>query len=656
MANPKTGKQSLSKEEKRVKDIIPVLFSYQTEDEWDDTFKRLKERYKGKHFAGKADRSRFTYNATFSNVNNMVPNLVLTNPRIRAIPINPAFMMKDIWGDAKQVDNLKAGATMEAAVNYEYRHIKALIEHRKAIQDTLFAGFGVTKTGYSFQTISQDKEEYVKEDNVFLQRVPPMDFGFHPIGTTPDDCPILCHRIVQLKKNLEKVKRYSQLDIVTASLPKHLKEKLQNRKINEADLNFVTVHEVHDQENDKIYTFAGENDILICQEKREYKHKSSDFQVIRFASDNDDMLGIPYLAMVEDEQEAMNELMTLMIQHIHMFPGQLLFETGILDKDDQERIRKAGQGALVEVKDLSKVIKQPALPLGSDYFNLMSIMQGNSDRTLGIPDFIRAASQTRKSASESAFIQGDVDIKRRYLGGLVKEFILDGIDNLVALMQQFYDKERFVLIEGTIDPKVISYSKDDIQGEYQFDFDIEELRAANQSEVQQMINALNIVASHPILVPILQTMDPIKIGTTLFKKMGMHIEQFQLKDIEEAAFIAPDKENLIALDPDHPAVKRFNGIIPDPKQNENSIEHLKTHEPALQQAETTGNAHAAVELRRHMKLHMALQQKSDAMKNPSQPLGENQQQAGPQPNGQGPVNMPGQMGANRLDGGQSAPV
>lgn len=652
MANPKTGNQKLSKEEKKIKDVIPVLYNYQEEDDWKQTFDRLRQRYKGKHYAAQADQDRFTYNATFSNVNNMIPNLVLNNPRIRAVPINPKYMRKSLFGDIEQVDNIKATATMEAAVNCEYKRIKALIEHRKAIQDVLFAGFGVTKTGYSFNTISDEHEEYVKEDNVFLQRIPPIDFGFHPIATSPDDSPLLSHRIVQLKKQLEANKLYKNVDIVTPSLPKHLRDKLQNRKMDSSDLNFVTVWEVHDQENDEILTFAGENQILIRKEKREYKYKSSDFQVLTFSKDNDEMGGIAYLAMVEDEQEAMNEIMTFIVEHLHMFPGQLVYEEGAMDADDENRMRQGGQGAMIKVKELNRVLKQPPMPMGGEYFNAFALLQANQDRVLGIPDFIRASSNTRKSASESAFIQGTVDVKRQYLGGLVKAFILDGVDNLVALMQQYYDKTRYVLAEGTIEPKVIEYTKEDIQGEFQFDFDIEEMRSANQSEVQQMINALNIVASHPILVPILETMDPLKIGTQLFKKMGMNIEQFQLKDIEDATFVSPDRENLIVLDPDNPAVKKFSGDIPDAKPGENHMVHLRSHEPALQQAEQTGNARAAVELRRHMRRHLMLQQKQDERKNPSQPLAENREQGGPQPGNpaQGPVNMPAQMGAERMGG------
>lgn len=656
--NEKSGNQRLNKNEKRVRDSLSYLFEYQKLDQWESKYKDLKERYKGNHHKRQASRDRFTYNATFSSVNNMIPNLVLSNPKIRVKPLTPKYMKETEFG-VEQHDNVKAAITFEAGLNYEYRRIKALKEHRKAIQDALFAGIGITKTGYSYQTISSDREEYVKEDQVFLQRISPMDFGFHPMATHPDDSPLLCHRLTQLKKSLKKAKdKYSNVDSLTPSLPKHLEEKLKDKSKSMADINLVQVWEVHDQENDMIYTFAGGNRILISKTERQYDHESSDFQVITFAKDNDEMLGIAYLGMVEDEQLAMNEVLTFMVNHIHMFPGQIIAEEGVMDEHQMAQISEGGQGAIQTVKDLSKVLKSPPVPMGSDYINLFSILQNNMDRTLGIPDFLRSAASSRKSASESAFIQGDVDIKRQYLGGLVKDFIIDGLDNMAALMQQFYDAKRYVPIEGELNPKFIEYSKEEIQGEYQFDFDIEELRASNQSEVQQIINALNVVAAHPLLATVLQTMDPLKLAKDIFKKMGMNLEQYQIREISEVTFVSPDKENLIALDPTNPIIKQFGGIMPQPKPGEDHPAHMLEHMKAIMELRdktpTPENLKQLEELRRHIAIHQKLQQEKDAKASPATPLQQNQQTASAQSQGDpnrgpgGPVNLPGQSGINRL--------
>ena len=111
---------------------------------------------------------------------------------------------------------------------------------------------------------------------------------------------------------------------MSTGIPKHLQERLQEYE--GAAKNYITVYELHDQENDMIYTFGGEEKLLLWKREREYDHNGSDFQLIRYAGEPDEFLGIPYLLMVEDEQEAMNEVLSLMINHLHMFPGRVWIE------------------------------------------------------------------------------------------------------------------------------------------------------------------------------------------------------------------------------------------------------------------------------------------------------------------------------------------
>jgi hypothetical protein len=646
----KSGNQSLNKEEKRIKDIIPVLFKYQDdsgEDSPISTGKRLLEFYNCRHYKKARRTDAFTYNAMFSNVQTLLPNLVMSDPHIRVKPLTPQTLLRR-EGMYVAVNNIAQASVMEAAINHEYRRIKALKEVVKAIFDNLFWPFGVTKSGYSYSTASDEDENYILRDNVFLRRINPKDFGFHPLATTAADSPILCHRIMLSKKKAEENKNYEGAKDLTPHVPTHLKDKVKD--IEDSEKLYVTLWEVHDQENDKIYTYGGDNKILLWKRNREYKHKGSDFQVLRFAWEPDEFMGIPYMLTVEDEQKAFNEILTLMINHFHMFSGRAWAEEGMVEKDDIERIIDGGQGSFVTIKNVDKVKFQSPLPMGSEYFTMLNMLFGLQDRTLGIPDFIRSSNPQRKSASESAFIKGDVDLKRQYLGQGVKEFMIDGIDNLAMLMQEFYNEPRFALAYGGLDWKHVKYTSDDIQGEYQFDYDVDSVSSSNQSQVQELINALNVIAAHPVLAPILQTLDPLKLGKAIFRKMNLNIEAFQSREIDEVTFIDPTKENLIALNPSIPEVAEFKGIIPDPKQNEHHASHMEIHMQGIMLGQSQGID--TRELDRHLAKHQQLKDQAGLNQSPSFPMpgmeGAGPNGPGPQPTPSGPVNLPGQSVTNRV--------
>ena len=155
------------------------------------------------------------------------------------------------------------------------------------------------------------------------------------------------------------------------------------------------------------------------------------------------------------------------------------------------------------------------------------------------------------------------------------------------------------------------------------------------------------MASHPSLVPVLQTLDPLKLGKEIFKKMGLNIEALQVKEIEAQVFVSPEKENMIVLNPGAGAVSKFNGIIPDPKPGENHDEHLELHLEARNQLDLQGQN--TQEIDRHLRLHLFLKDRKEAVQAPSVPPQGANGAGGPQQPSQGPPQLPGQLGVNRVE-------
>lgn len=562
----------LNNKEKKGKDFIDLAFDAH-EGEWMDTSTRLLDMFKGKYFQRDEKKDRFVVNTMFSLVNLLLPHFIFQQPFIRVRPKQPVYITEDVLGKAREVNNVAAAHVREVAVNHAYTKIAAINEARKAVQDSLFFGFGICKTGYSYDTISQDDQDYILKDSVFHKRVCPKDFGWHPLATGLDDSIKLVHRITTTKSHLKNFEEFKGLEDIEGEVPKHIKEKVKNKKKLESYADYITLYEVLDQEEDMYYYYAGEQKKFVGKKERIYSFNGSDYSMVRLAGDNDEFVGIPLLGMVESEAIALNDVMTLMVEHMRKFPGQVFIEEGMVDEDQLEAMRTGVQGAVHVVKDLTNKLQfKPPLGMGAEYFNIVGLLQQIIDRVLGVVDFARLSGTNRKSATEASYLQGDSTIRRNYFVGIVKDFVLDGVKKIAVLQQQFQTGKEEVYVTEYNVPKLVSYSKEDLQGEWQYDFDVDSMAFVNQAELTNMNNVLTVLANHQILHPVLAKLDPQKLGKEIFKRANLNIQALQSNSVENMNSVDPNEENSKA---------RQGELMPQPKEGENHEEHIKIHSQDL---------------------------------------------------------------------------
>lgn len=568
MAKQDLNFDKLSKDERGAKSFIDVAFKPH-DGTWMQTAKRLKDFYQGKYFSATENKDRFIVNTIFSLVNLMLPSLVFNAPYVQVKPREPKYYKELADGEYQELDNNKAAMVREVAINNIYDVINGLSEHRNAIQDSFYYGFGVTKVGYSYETLTENDQEYVVKDTPFIKRVNPKDFGWHPFATGIHDSEAFVHRTTSTKARLKKIKRFKNVDKLKPEVPVFLKERFKNSEwVKGSDV--VSLYEVHDYEKDKIYTFGGEEKILLAKDELSslYKFDGPHFNLIKFASDADMFEGIPLLSSVEDECIALNEILTLIVEHYRKFPGAVFFEKGSIDEDDILKMRNGEQGSLHGVNSIEKIKFQNPLSMGQEYFQIVQTMQGLTDRILGIPDFQRLTSTTRKSATEATIVQGDVTVRRQYLLQLVKEFMLRDIEKLASLQAQFQTGKEMVQATGELGGAWLEYDKRDLQGKWRFDFDLDTLQVSNEARLQALTTALGILGSNEALHPILRTLDPDKTAKLIFKSLGMNIDMVRANTTEYTVFIDPKKENEMA---------RKGEPMPAPKKGEDYEYHRQTH-------------------------------------------------------------------------------
>jgi hypothetical protein len=558
----------LNKKERNAKDFISIALDEHDDAEWKNTAKRLLSYYAGKDPARAGRRGDlFQVNTVVSLVNSLLPNFIIQSPFVRATPQNAVSIIKE-GADYSSRNMIQAARVREKAINHLLKKVGMIGEQQKALKDAFFYPFGVTKVGYSYDTLSNYDSDYDCKDTPFIKRICPDDFLYHPLATGPDDSCKLGHRFVSSRSRLKEYDFIKNLDTIPVEVPAKYRDKVSKGKLSKAFFDQVTVYEVLDQEEQMYYYYAGvRGDVFIGKRPRDYKFKGSDYQILRFNQDNDSFAGLSLLGAVEDQIVAIDEFATLMVEHARKFTGQVFILEGTVDEDELEAIRTGEQGSVHVVKNIGGLnFKQP-MPQG-DYGMLMQMMQGIIDRILGVPDFARIGGSSRKSATESSFIQGDVSMRRAFYTNTVKEFVLSGVKKLASLQAQYQDNEEEILVMGSLEIDPIKYTKDDLQGDYLFDFDVDNMAFINQAELTNLMNALNIMAQQPLLQPILSDLDPSKVGNFIFKRLNINVDSLRTSQPESAVFVPAERENDIA---------RKDEPMPQPKYGENHNAHLKAH-------------------------------------------------------------------------------
>lgn len=586
--NTKSLTQSLSKDEKEAKDFIRLGF-LPHEGEFKATAKKLLDAYHGKYWNNGEHRHRFKVNSIAALANLLLPNFVFDAPYVQVSPRSAKYFKRLIDGAFQQIDNARAAHVKEAALNHKYIQIDAVSEQRKAVFDALFWGFGITKVGYSYETITEDDKDYTLKDSPFLKRIKPEDIGWHPLATGLDDSSFVIHRSLTNRARLKKQKRFKDLDKVAGEVPQYIKDRFPKGEQLSALKDCVTLYEVHNQDTGKIYTYAGESKILIDKMDQPYtKIRGSHFSQIRFMTDNEEFPGIPILGLVYDECVALNEVMTLIVEHFRKFPGQLFINKGAVEPEDLIKIQNGEQGSVHIVNDISQLLFKPPLS-GGEYYSLISLFQTVMDRTLGVPDFQRLTSSVRKSATESSFIQGDATVRRQYAMKQVKDFMLDGIRKLAAIQEQFTGEKEYVQASGDLRGLTFEYDNADLvyytkpeadadESSFRYDFDLDTLKVFNTEMINNLTQALQVVSQVPELKPGLQGLDAIKAMKMVFKALGLNYEALQSGSAESSVFVSPDIENDMARNPG----KYKHQPMPSPKSGEDHKYHFEVHKADLQ--------------------------------------------------------------------------
>lgn len=492
MARP-SNSEALTRYQKK----IAITKRWRREEEYDDTWRRLIDLYRGRHYEDISDEDRLLINISFSTINVIAPSVAVNYPKIAVNARRPADAPKAI--------------ITEAVINYWWKHYKVRPEFRRAVKDFLIVGHGWLKCGYRYveeESISEEGDQsdanvegnevtptiVVVEDRPFVERVSPFDVYVDPDATSMQDAQWIAHRIRRSLKDIKSDKRYSRAarENINATSWGRYSEDPAKRKVQDTEEGYVEVWEYYDIAKKTMCVFAeGSEQFLVKPIDMPYAF-GHPFVMIRNYDIPDYFYPMGDLEAIEPLQRELNATRTQMMNHRKRYSRKYLFKESAFDADGRDALESDYDNVLVPVsgdENLNNVVVPfPAVVTPPEFYRQSDIIEGDIQTVSGVSEYQRGGvPEIRRTATEAAIVQDAANARAADKLATIEGAIAEVAFRLVALAQQFMTGEQVARVVGKDgEPTWVTFEPDYIAGEFDFDVEAGSTAPVNESFRRQM--------------------------------------------------------------------------------------------------------------------------------------------------------------------------
>lgn len=540
---------------------------WREEEGYDDTWERMLDLYKGKHFpVGLDDEDRIAINIAFSTINVIFPSISVNHPKIEVMANRPQ-------------DEDRAVIT-EAIINYWWRHYDFRTPFRRAAKDFLVIGHGWVKVGYKFvekleeldpdekreligemtaqadlfaadnpemandlptddeiEANAPEAKTVVVEDRPFLERISPFDMFVDPEATSLDDAKWIAQRIIRSLEEVKADQRYKSSTRRNISADSALSAdwmtETQRKKL-DTDFERVTVWEFYDLIDETISVFTeGSDDFLIDPREMPYAF-GHPYEFIANYEVPDEFYPIGDLEMVEAPQQELNKTRSQMMNHRKKYGRKYLYRASALGPDGRQGLESNEDNIAIEVIDDNLPLQDilmpvPITPMSGDLYQYSQIIESDMDKVSGVNEYARGATpEVRRTATEAAMIQDASNARSADKLALIELAIGKIARKVLMLAQQYMTGQQVARVVGAEGQQFwFDYEVEDIEGEY--DFNVEGGSTQPQNDTFRRQQAVAMMNS---LSPLIGTViDPAQIAK--------HVLQFGFGIKSPGKFIMP---------------------------------------------------------------------------------------------------------------------
>lgn len=476
---------------------IAVAKRWRREESYDDTWRRLIDLYRGRHYEDLSDEDRLLVNISFSTVNVIAPAVAVNYPKIAV--------------NARRPNDAPKAIITEAVINYWWKHFEVRPEFRRAVKDFLVVGHGWLKVGYRYveEEDIQGEGDYsdaqvegnqvtptiiVTEDRPFVERVSPFDVFVDPDATSERDATWIAHRVRRTLKDVKSDKRYAKIarDNLNATSWGRYPDDPSRREIKDSEEGYVEIWEYYDTVKRTMCVFAEGCDHFLVKPMVMPYAFGHPFVMIRNYDVPDHFYPLGDLEAIEPLQRELNATRTQMMNHRKRYARKYLFKESAFDSDGRDALESDYDNTMVPVvsdEPLTNVVAPfPAVVTPPEFYRQSDMIEADINMVSGVSEYLRGSlPEIRRTATEAAIVQDAANARAADKLATIEQAIAKVAYRLVALAQQFMTGEQVARIVGSNGEAAwITFDSDYIAGEFDFEVEAGSTAPVNESFRRQM--------------------------------------------------------------------------------------------------------------------------------------------------------------------------
>ena len=478
---------------------------WRREEHYDDTWKRLIDLYRGRHYEYFTDEDRVLVNLAFSTINVIAPSIAVNYPKVTVNAVNP--------------ENAPNAVIAEAVVNYWWRHRDFKEQFRRAVKDFLIVGHGWLKVGYRYveeervgehEDVSDPDVEdnvasttlVVLQDEPFVERVSPMDMFIDPDATSMRDAKWIAHRVRRTVNDVKTDKRYApkvRINVSAASYAKYTDDP-SSRKIHDKDEGYVDVYEFYDLKNNTVSVFCDSGNGFLIKPKKQPYSFGHPFVMLRNYDVPDQFYPIGELEAIEPLQRELNETRTQMMNHRKRYARKYLYRETNFDSNGRSALESDDDNVMVPVQGdnpLGDVVAPfPALINPPEFYNQSSLIRQDIELVSGVTEFMRGGvSEIRRTATEAALIQDAQNARTADKLAVIEKSVAEVGRRILLLAQQYMGGEQVARVMAKDgEPMWVTFDRDYLAGDFDFEVAAGSTQPTNEAfrrqSAMQMVDAM----------------------------------------------------------------------------------------------------------------------------------------------------------------------
>ncbi len=494
------------------------------------------------------ENQQININRVYGNVQTQMPAVFLRDPKIfvknKQKTIDTGISDR-LTKQPVILDGYNTAQTVQNGVNSLIREINLKDEVAKVRNDALIGQFGVMYIGYKTEFgIDDEENEYVREEDIFNQRMSPFDF-LVDVELSEFDLSKArwCGREVRVSiedikdnphyKNKEDIDRIADIgfgELLNPTEEEHRPQPILNFADEEfkksEEVKRITLYEIwvkptlkerlnpkNKFHRGKVIVMAKGHKAFLREDPWPLNIDGFPFELLTYNRINDRFYPIADISTYEPQLHEKNELRTAQLSQSKIAGNfKIIVDEEIWDEEKQKKLT-SGDNVVIPVKmdggDIrSKIFSLTPGSVSSEYYLVDQKIDKDIEEITNLTEIFRGTKPRGEQTATQTRIQ-DIRGSSKFSNRLdmTADFYVRIVRKDIQLMKQFYSIQRMQELTG-MDPQDISWSdrwsEEKIKLEFDLEIDISNMVPTNEAvereQSRRILEDVGAAISNPAVV------------------------------------------------------------------------------------------------------------------------------------------------------------